>query len=173
MCRRRTSRFSAEGWIWWLGDRLHVVLEVRKPTVVFRGPTDEDPRLDNEHPDIHSDGVQLYLVWPGEPPKGYLVVPIPDSSDIRVQPIAGMAANAAEVLGTWNRSAAGYRLELACQAPRTLAPGDRVRFDCLINEMWPDRRRRAGQLVWSGGGDWVWLRGDRQPAELFGELVLE
>ena len=32
---RGAERFSAEGWIWWLGDRLHVVLEVRKPTVVF------------------------------------------------------------------------------------------------------------------------------------------
>jgi len=32
--------------------------------------------------------------------------------------------------------------------------------------------RRVGQLVWSGGGGWVWLRGDRQAPERFGLLEL-
>ena len=50
--------------------------------------------------------------------------------------------------------------------------GGRVGFDLIINEMLPDRIRRAGQLVWSGGNGWVWLRGDRQDPERMGILEL-
>ena len=50
--------------------------------------------------------------------------------------------------------------------------GDRIEFDLLVNEMQPERLRRAGQLVWSGGGGWVWLRGDRQDPSRFGTLEL-
>ena len=35
-----------------------------------------------------------------------------------------------------------------------------------------DRLRRAGQLVWSGGGGWVYLRGDRQERARFGVLEM-
>jgi hypothetical protein len=36
-------------------------------------------------------------------------------------------------------------------------------LDVIVNEMSPDRERRRGQLVLSGGhGEWVYLRGDRQ-----------
>jgi len=40
-----------------------------------------------------------------------------------------------------------------------------------INEMTPGRQRRAGQLVLSGGGGWVYLRGDRESPE--SAVVLE
>ena len=43
-------------------------------------------------------------------------------------------------------------------------PGDEIGFDLIVNEMYSDRTRRAGQLVWSGGGGWVYLRGDRHRA---------
>ena len=42
----------------------------------------------------------------------------------------------------------------------------------IAREMLPERERRSGQLVWSGGSGWVWLRGDRQPPERLGELEL-
>ena len=32
---------------------------------------------------------------------------------------------------------------------------------------------RGGQLVWSGGGGWVYLRGDRQSADAFGIVELQ
>ena len=41
-----------------------------------------------------------------------------------------------------------------------------------MNRMRPGRERRAGQLVWSGGGGWVYLRGDRQDPARFGVLEL-
>jgi hypothetical protein len=47
-----------------------------------------------------------------------------------------------------------------------------VGFDLIINEMLPGRTRRVGQLVWSGGGGWVWLRGDRHDPARFGVLDL-
>ena len=38
-------------------------------------------------------------------------------------------------------------------------------LDLIVNEISPDRARRRGQLVLSGGRDeWIYLRGDRQDA---------
>src|SRR5205085_2875723 len=67
--------------------------------------------------------------------------------------------------------AAPLRLD---NGPDGLRPhaGARVRFDLIINEMLRGRLRRAGQLVWSGGGGWAWLRGDRQDPTRFGILEL-
>jgi hypothetical protein len=48
----------------------------------------------------------------------------------------------------------------------------RVGFDLLVNELLPGRVRRSGQLVWSGGNGWVWLRGDRQDPARLGALEL-
>jgi hypothetical protein len=47
-----------------------------------------------------------------------------------------------------------------------------VGFDLLVNRREPGRERRSGQLVWSGGGGWVYLRGDRQDPASFGVLEL-
>src|SRR2546422_1427971 len=45
-------------------------------------------------------------------------------------------------------------------------------FRSLVNEMLPGRTRRAGQLVWSGGNGWVFVRGDRQDVARMGVLEL-
>jgi hypothetical protein len=47
-----------------------------------------------------------------------------------------------------------------------------TRFDLIVNEMRPDRLRRLGQLVWTGGGGWAYLRGDRQDPSRFGMIIL-
>jgi len=67
----------------------------------------------------------------------------------------------------------GYTVSLAVTPPGWAIPnrGDEAEFDLLINRMLPDRSRRVGQLVWSGGGGWIWLRGDRQDPERFGVLT--
>jgi hypothetical protein len=78
------------------------------------------------------------------------------------------------VTGAWRRTETGYAVTLRIAPPEwNSRGGDVLGFDALVNEMRPGRLRRAGQLVWSGGGGWVYLRGDRQPAESFGLLELE
>jgi hypothetical protein len=79
-----------------------------------------------------------------------------------------------DVRGAWRRTQGGYCLTLALGWPEGLLAhvGGRVGFDLIVNEMLPEHERRVGQLVWSGGGGWVWLRGDRQDASRHGELEL-
>ena len=78
------------------------------------------------------------------------------------------------VSGSWRRADTGYCVTVAIPWPAGAYPhaGGRVSFDLIINEMLPGRVRRVGQLVWSGGGGWVWLRGDRQDSKRFGILEL-
>ena len=45
---------------------------------------------------------------------------------------------------------------------RVKAASDLESQAAVINEMYSHRQRRAGQLVLSGGGGWVYLRGDRE-----------
>lgn len=54
---------------------------------------------------------------------------------------------------------------------RPLELGERFPVNLVINEMYSDRERRAGQLVLSGGEGWVYLRGDRESPE--NALVVE
>jgi hypothetical protein len=158
----------------WNEDALYLAVDVVKPEVIVR-PDDAPPlRLDNEPDDIHADGLQIYL-RPDEdgPVYGFLVVPADAAGGVRVRPTSGSAGTPAMVTGAWQRTGTGYsmavRIELPDWSPRG---GDVLGFDLLVNEMQPERLRRAGQLVWSGGGGWVYLRGDRQPAESFGTLEL-
>jgi hypothetical protein len=80
----------------------------------------------------------------------------------------------ADVRGAWRRTEQGYCLTIAIAWPewQRAHVGGELRFDLLVNEMAPGRERRSGQLVWSGGNGWVWLRGDRQEPERFGVLEL-
>jgi hypothetical protein len=76
--------------------------------------------------------------------------------------------------GAWQSTETGYALTLRLELPEwSPRGGDQIGFDLLVNEMHPGRQRRAGQLVWSGGGGWVYLRGDRQSPEAFGLLELQ
>jgi hypothetical protein len=78
------------------------------------------------------------------------------------------------VRGGWRATTDGYCVTLAVQWPGGLLThvGGRVGFDVIVNEMAAGRERRVGQLVWSGGGGWVWLRGDRQDPRRHGVLEL-
>ena len=130
--------------------------------------------LDNEPDDIHADGVQLYLRPEADGPVyGFLVVPDSDDGAIRVRPVSDAAGASDMVTGAWQPTGTGWSLSLRVVppdwAPRT---GDSLPFDILVNEMHPGRLRRAGQLVWSGGGGWVYLGGDRQAPASFGGLEL-
>ena len=167
--------FSAVAHASWDDDALYLAVEVAKPEVVLRAADAPPLLLDNEPDDIHSDGLQVYLrVDPDQSPYGFLVVPDPDGGALRVRVASGCAGAPDMVTGAWAATDAGYVVTLGLKVPgwETRHFGDRVGFDLLVNEMLPDRERRVGQLVWSGGGGWVWLRGDRQDPARFGELEL-
>jgi len=165
--------FAAAAWANWTDDALYVAVEVRKSEVWFR-PGDAPPlRLDNEPDDIHSDGLQIYLgEREGRGFAGYLVVPEGDGT-VRVRP-AGGGVGPEAVRGRWRALPDGYRVTLQIVWPAWARPhpGGEIGFDLLVNEMYGPRVRRAGQLVWSGGNGWVYLRGDRQDPERLGVLEL-
>jgi hypothetical protein len=164
------EEFAATAWINWDDTAIYAAVEVVKPEPVFR-PVDAEPlRLDNEPDDIHSDGLQIYLRDSAGSASGVLVVP-EEGGSLRARAVAGTLPM--EVEGGWAPTDTGYRVTLRLvPAAWEPLPGQLVDFDLIVNEMQPDRQRRAGQLVWSGGGGWVWLRGDRQDPARFGQLEL-
>ena len=128
------------------------------------------------------DGLQIYIAPAHETENGaavgYLIVPQANARDVRVSATSDSqgASDASAVRGAWRRTEQGYRVTVAVPWPiaEGLHPhaGARVRFDLIVNEMLPGRQRRSGQLVWSGGNGWIWLRGDRQNPARFGVLEL-
>jgi hypothetical protein len=161
---------------------LLVEVTVCKDSVVFAPGRSENP-LDNEHPDINSDGVQLHVASvpvpkdeagtrrqhtgtafepPGAPVSSWILVPEPGGSQVRVsttsnRPQPPLSAN-------WRRTPTGY--QLLARVGLGTARTDKVidlAVDVIVNEITPGRQRRRGQIVLSGGrGEWVYLRGDRQ-----------
>jgi hypothetical protein len=178
------EEFSAAAYAGWDERALYIAVDVTKPDVVLR-PADAAPLLlDNEPDDIHSDGLQVYLAPVAGQSNGsgdavgYLVVPDEKSRRVRVTPTTDSTADGKgrteDLRGGWRRTDKGYCATIAIPWPAGVYPhaGARVRFDLIINEMLPGRMRRTGQLVWSGGGGWIWLRGDRQSPARFGILEL-
>ena len=167
--------FSAVAYAGWDETALYLAIEVTKPDVTLRPAAAPPLRLDNEPDDIHSDGLQVYLHDPEVGGSvGFLVVPEEPRGSLRVRGAGESPGDPAAVHGAWRRSEEGYRVTLAIDWPdwQRAHVGGQVRFDLLINEALPGRVRRAGQLVWSGGNGWVWLRGDRQDVERMGMLEL-
>ena len=167
---------SAVAWVNWTDEALYVAVEVTKPELLFRAPDAPPLLLDNEHDDIHSDGLQVY-VQEGEAGAvlGFLIVPVGEErGELRVRAVDGTAGRPEMVRGAWEAIEGGYRVTFAIEFSKEARArrGGTMGFDLIVNEMRPDRVRRAGQLVWSGGNGWVWLRGDRQPTERFGVLEL-
>jgi hypothetical protein len=164
--------FAAQAWVNWDRDALYLAVAVAKPEVVVR-PEDAEPlNLDNEPDDIHTDGVQVYLRLPDGAVRGAVLSLAPDGQLV-TRAIAGLE-DRGPVTGAWGRTEEGYLITARMADPvfAGLQPGNRLGFDLLVNEARPERMRRAGQLVWSGGEGWVYLRGDRQDPARFGTLEL-
>ena len=173
--------FSAQAYAAWDDAALYVAVDIVKPELCFRSADAPPLRLDNEPDDIHSDGVQVYFARDEgretrDEAVGYLVVPESDGRRLRVHASSGTSGDPRCVNGAWRRTDRGYRVTLGIAWPdwggHRAHVGGRLPFDLLINELLPGRLRRSGQLVWSGGNGWVWLRGDRQERERFGVLEL-
>ena len=156
------------------GVHLVIAVSVEKTEVAFRRPDAADPALDNEHPDIHSDGVQLYVAARGwDRPAGWLVVPEEPAPRLRVRPVDGMRAEV-PMEAQWIAESRGYAMIF--EIPVTVLGSGRevpVAIDLLVNELSKIRVRRRGQLVLSGGGGWTYLQGDRQSPARFLPLMLE
>ncbi|HEY8257601.1 MAG TPA: heparinase II/III family protein [Gemmatimonadales bacterium] len=168
------DEFCATAFVNWDSDALYLGVDVAKAEVIYRSDDAPPLRLDNDPDDLHSDGLQVYLrPEEGGAVYGFLVVPANDEGGVRVHVAEGCAGSPEMVTGAWTRTETGYSMTLAIALPDWSGrPRDEIEFDLVVNEMLPDRSRRAGQLVWSGGGGWVYLRGDRQPAARFGVLEL-
>jgi len=173
--------FSAVAYAAWDESALYLAVVVTKPELVLRPAAAPPLRLDNEPDEIHSDGLQVYLAAArrhsgdnGVAPVGYLIIPNEDGHSVRARATSDTYGTHGAVRGGWRRTDTGYCVTVAIPWPGGAYPhaGGRVSFDLIINEMLPGRLRRVGQLVWSGGGGWVWLRGDRQDPARFGILEL-
>jgi hypothetical protein len=166
--------FSARAWLGWDEAALYLAVDVTHPDPVFPHPDAPPLRLDNEPDLIHADGLQLYLRLPDATLHGWLVVPDPTGTGLRVRAVAETRAQPGQVRGAWRRTDGGYTVTLALSLPgwppaKTDGP---LGFDLLVNEMRPDRQRRMGQLVWTGGAGWIYLWGDRQNPARLGRLEL-
>jgi heparinase II/III-like protein/cellulose/xylan binding protein with CBM9 domain len=170
------EEFAAVGYANWDEEALYLAVEVTKPDLALRPAAAPPLLLDNEPDDIHSDGIQVYLAdtVADSQATGFLIVPDDRGAGLRVHRVSDASGDPASVRGAWRRSDRGYCVTLAIAWPEGLLThvGGRVGFDLIVNELLPGRERRTGQLVWSGGNGWVWLRGDRQDAGRFGVLEL-
>ena len=147
---------------------LAITVDVTKAALAFPPPRAENP-LDNEHPDTEGDGVQLYLGLGDGRVAGWILIPEPASGRVRVSR-AGQATADLALDATFSLApAGGYSLRcLISQAALAAAGAPVTSLDVVVNDGAPGRQRRRGQLVLSGGaGEFVYLRGDRQPAERF------
>lgn len=146
-------------------DGLHVTVEIPRSDRTFVAPGSENP-YDNEPAEINGDGVQLYLRGVDDDLRGWLLVPIEGSSDVHQRSLEGWKDSPAP-LAHWRPTTDGYAIDIVLlgEVPQAL--------DVVVNEKPRRRVRRRGQLVLSGGGgEFVYLRGDRGEPERLVRLQL-
>jgi hypothetical protein len=150
---------------------LYLTVSVAKSSALhFARHSTRNP-LDNEHPDINSDGVQIHLA-PSESDSAasrWLLVPEGQGGHVRIT----ASDEAPPLEATWQRSVGGYSLRCAIVLTSMMRDTG-FDLDVIVNEMSPDRERRRGQLVLSGAaGEWIYLQGDRQTRDRYVPFTLE
>jgi hypothetical protein len=130
-------------------DTVDIDLLVRKRDPVFARRLPDNP-MDNEDPDINSDGVQLYLDLPDSHARGSWLL-VPEDPPPVVRCTAREAAGAVPpVSASWRLTPEGYGVR--CSVPRG-ASGLGIDRHFRLNAV----------LVATGAQDeWVYLRGDRE-----------
>lgn len=168
------DQFSALARVAWDEQALYLAVQVTHPDPVFRSDRSAALKLDNEPDLIHADGIQVQLRLPDDRTFAWVISPEASNSALRVHPVSGTPATASQVKGGWRRTDDGYHLTIGFELPGwpPARTDGNLGFDLQVNQMQPGRLRRAGQLVWSGGGGWVYLRGDRQDLRRLGVLEL-
>lgn len=125
----------------------------------------ENP-LDNERADINADGLQCYIGVAADPSASWraAVLAIPASA---TEPrVTSLVPNGPvpQVRCADRADGTGWAMQLTWRRdtlPMELLAPHALRFDLVVNERAPDRARRGGQLVLSGGEGFGYLRGDR------------
>ncbi len=168
---------TAAGWLRWDGESLSLHLRVERVDRTFPS-ADAINALDNESPDINGAGIQLYVVAGEGRALGTMLIPDPESSQVRLRRIDGWVdplGTLGIVDATWSRTADGYALEARVMGLGARPGNQQIGFDVIINEKPIGRERRRGQLVLSGGaGEHVYLRGDRHdPTRLIPMLLTD
>jgi hypothetical protein len=138
----------------------HLVVDIQAHTGPAIPPDHAENRLDNEHPEVNADGVQWYL---GRTAGGWAMAGL-------VLPAAGPGVpHRRLVSGEWplpechpRSTPTGWAVRLAWPLEQLPRDGDGlVPVALVVNERPPQRARRRGQLVLTGGGGFGYLRGDR------------
>jgi len=159
----RDNAPTARAYVARTADELIVLVDVHtghQPVVPPGGSETWMPPnpLDNDRADTNADGVQCYIGVPGAVRgawhAGVLAVPL--EHGVRVTSL--VAGGPVPAVNTTSRGD-GWRLMICW--PLSALPEGTVTFDLIVNERPPDRERRRGQLVLSGGGGFGYLRGDR------------
>ena len=135
-------------------------IEIETTVILSRTPAfcpriDVNP-LDNELPDVNSDGVQLH--W-RSPLTGQWnsAVAVPEGITVRLTACEGSLEG---LSARWGPTADGFEMFFQLSWPENWPE---LEFDLIINERPAGRERRRGQLVLSGAhGDFAYLRGARQ-----------
>ena len=136
--------------------------------------------LDNEVPFVNVNGLQWYMAPADQPPaadRSWSAAALHAPSRVapydehgRAIPIVGIVEMPRAI---WREMPDGWAMRLCW--PLTSLPIDASRtmcFELVVNERPPDRERRRGQLVLSGGGGYGYLMGDRRPVNRYVRLVL-
>src|SRR5213596_2961957 len=110
--------FAAVAHAAWDDDALYLAVDVVKPELCIRPGGAPPLRLDNEPDDIHSDGLQVYVVGDEADGRvGYLVVPETGATGLRVRATSDTSADPGGVRGAWRRTDRGYTVTLGIAWP--------------------------------------------------------
>jgi len=143
---------------------LTIDVDVRLGREPAFAPRDASNPMDNERPEVNSDGVQLLVGSPAVPDAAaaWLLVPEEWPPAVRVIPTS-RAAEERSLGARWIPRIGGWRV--TCALPYMGRAGGVVTLDVAVNEKPPGRERRQGQLQ-LGESDrrFVYLRGDRLDA---------
>jgi hypothetical protein len=138
----------------------HLVVTVQVHTGAAVPPDAAENRLDNEHPEVNADGVQWYL---GHSAGAWSMAGL-------ALPVAGPGMPHRRLVpGPWplpvwhaEGTRTGWAMRLAWPLEQLPRDADGlVPMALVVNERPPERARRRGQLVLTGGGGFGYLRGDR------------
>lgn len=144
-----------------IGRELQVTVEAHTGTPTVPAAGDEN-ELDNERPDVNSDGVQLYVgLTDGQPwNAAWLAVPAPESAPLAR--VTSLTPRTPAVPANWDYTATGWTMTLHVPVEAvSTQPDGTFLLELIVNERPAHRVRRRGQLVMSGDGGFAYLRGDR------------